>query len=37
MMFSRPGQEGVVKDGYIPVTADIAREDLKKVGLEAKF
>lgn len=37
MMYSRSGQEGVVKDGYIPITAEIAREDLKKVGLPAKF
>ncbi len=37
LMFSRPGQESVVKDGYIPVTADIAREDLKKVGLKPTF
>lgn len=33
LVFSRQGQEAVVKDGYIPVSADIAREDLKKVGL----
>ncbi|MCW5766147.1 MAG: PstS family phosphate ABC transporter substrate-binding protein [Phycisphaeraceae bacterium] len=37
MIFSKAGQEGVVKDGYIPVTADIAREDLKSVGLKASF
>jgi phosphate transport system substrate-binding protein len=37
MMFSKPGQEGIVKDGYIPVTADIAREDLKTVGIEPGF
>jgi len=37
LMFSRPGQESIVKDGYIPVTADIAREDLKKVGLKPTF
>jgi len=37
MIFSRQGQETVVKDGYFPVTADIAREDLKKVGLPVKF
>jgi phosphate transport system substrate-binding protein len=37
MIFTRQGQETVVKDGYFPVTADIAREDLKKVGLPVKF
>jgi hypothetical protein len=29
--------ETVVKDGYFPVTPEIAREDLKKVGLKAAF
>lgn len=37
MVFSKEGQETVVKDGYFPVTADIAREDLKKVGQKANF
>lgn len=37
MVFSRQGQEVTVKDGYFPVTADIAREDLKKIGINAKF
>ncbi len=37
MIYSRQGQETVVKDGYFPVTADIAREDLKKAGLPVKF
>jgi phosphate transport system substrate-binding protein len=37
MIFTRQGQETVVKDGYFPVTAEIAREDLKKVGLPVKF
>lgn len=32
MIFSKEGQEGIVKDGYIPITYDIAKEDLKKVG-----
>ncbi|MBX3402088.1 MAG: phosphate ABC transporter substrate-binding protein PstS family protein [Phycisphaeraceae bacterium] len=36
-IFSRQGQESVVKDGYFPITADIAREDLKKVGLPVRF
>ena len=33
MIFSKDGQEGIVKDGYIPVTSEIAKEDLKKIGL----
>lgn len=33
-VFSRQGQEDVVKDGYYPVTSEIAREALKAVGLE---
>lgn len=37
MIFSKQGQEGVIKDGYIPVTADIAREDLKASGIKASF
>ncbi|MCA9287079.1 MAG: PstS family phosphate ABC transporter substrate-binding protein [Phycisphaerales bacterium] len=37
LIFSRQGQEGVVKDGYFPVPADIAREQLTSVGLEASF
>ena len=37
MIFSKQGQEAVIKDGYIPVTADIAREDLKAVGIKASF
>ncbi|MBL9032216.1 MAG: phosphate ABC transporter substrate-binding protein [Phycisphaerae bacterium] len=37
MIFSRNGQEGVVKDGYFPVPAELAREELKKVGIKASF
>lgn len=37
MIFSKEGQEAVVKDGYIPVTAQIAREDLTAVGIKATF
>ncbi len=33
MIFSKQGQEGVIKDGYFPVTSQIANEDLKKCGL----
>lgn len=37
LVYSRSGQEGVVKDGYIPVTAEVARADLRKVGVEPTF
>ncbi|MFN0132323.1 MAG: PstS family phosphate ABC transporter substrate-binding protein [Phycisphaerales bacterium] len=37
MIYSRTGQEGVVKDGYFPVTADLARDELKKVGIKPSF
>ncbi|MEZ6317881.1 MAG: phosphate ABC transporter substrate-binding protein [Phycisphaerales bacterium] len=37
MVFSRQGQEAVLKDGAFPVTADTAREELTKVGLEPGF
>jgi hypothetical protein len=30
-MFSREGQEAVVKDGYFPIPAAVAREELNKV------
>ncbi|MCX7818696.1 MAG: PstS family phosphate ABC transporter substrate-binding protein [Kiritimatiellae bacterium] len=36
-VFSRDGQEQVIKDGYFPVTAEIARQALKSVGLEPGF
>jgi phosphate transport system substrate-binding protein len=32
-VFSRQGQQDVVKDGYFPVPAALAREELSKVGL----
>ncbi|WP_050905519.1 PstS family phosphate ABC transporter substrate-binding protein [Vibrio campbellii] len=32
-MFSAQGQALVAKDGYVPITADFAAEELKKVGL----
>ena len=34
-MFSKQGQSDVVKDGYFPVTAKIAGEQLGKVGISA--
>ena len=33
-VFSKQGQEAVVKDGYFPVTAQIVAEDLKALGLQ---
>jgi phosphate transport system substrate-binding protein len=33
-IFSRQGQEDVVKDGYLPVTAALAEMELAKVGLD---
>jgi len=32
-LLSRNGQEGVVKDGYYPVTAEMASEDLVRLGM----
>ncbi len=32
-MLSKQGQEATVKDGYFPVTSDIASDDLKALGL----
>jgi len=36
-VFSKQGQEAVVKDGYFPVPATIAREALASVGLAPTF
>ncbi len=36
-VFSREGQEVVVKDGYLPVPATVAREELKSVGIDPGF
>ncbi len=36
-VYSRQGQEVVLKDGYFPVTADIARDALKSVGITPDF
>ena len=35
LVFSRQGQEVVVKDGYFPVTARLAKVELGKVGIDA--
>ena len=34
LIFSRDGQEVVVKDGFIPVPVTVAREDLAKLGVK---
>ncbi len=36
-IFSKQGQMDVVKDGYFPVTAPIARKTLESVGIKADF
>ncbi len=36
-VFSRDGQEQVIKDGYFPVTSEMARQALNSVGLEPGF
>ncbi|MCC7145506.1 MAG: PstS family phosphate ABC transporter substrate-binding protein [Phycisphaeraceae bacterium] len=36
-IFSRQGQEAVLKDGYLPVSADVARQALQSVGIEPGF
>ncbi len=37
LIFSRQGQEITIKDGYFPVSAAIAREDLANLGIRAGF
>jgi phosphate transport system substrate-binding protein len=36
-IFSKQGQEVVVKDGYFPVPATVAREELRSVGIDPAF
>ena len=36
-VFSKEGQEVVVKDGYLPVPATVAREELISVGIKPTF
>ena len=36
-IFSKDGQQEVVKDGYLPVTAEVARETLQAVGIQPGF
>jgi len=37
LIFSREGQEIVLKDGYFPAPASVAREDLETLGIEPGF
>lgn len=37
LIFSKQGQEVILKDGYYPVSADVARQDLKACKLDPKF
>jgi phosphate transport system substrate-binding protein len=37
MIYSKQGQEVVTKDGYVPVPTDIARQELKLLGIKAGF
>ena len=36
-MFSKQGQEDVVRDGYYPVNSEVARRTLQSVGIEPGF
>jgi phosphate transport system substrate-binding protein len=36
-IFSQEGQQEVIKDGYFPVTAEMARKQLQSVGIPADF
>ncbi len=36
-IFSQEGQQEVIKDGYFPVTAEMARKQLQAVGIPADF
>jgi phosphate transport system substrate-binding protein len=37
MMFSREGQEAVIKSGYFPATVEMARENLAEAGIRPWF
>lgn len=37
LIFSRQGQEAVIKDGAFPVSAEIGRQELKRLGLTPGF
>jgi phosphate transport system substrate-binding protein len=34
LVFSKQGQDMVIKDGYLPISSSIAKADLKKVGID---
>lgn len=36
-IYSKQGQEAVVRDGFLPVSAHVARQALESVGIEADF
>ncbi len=36
-VFSKQGQQEVVKDGYLPVTVEMAREQLQQIGIKPTF
>lgn len=36
-VFSKQGQEDVIRDGYIPLSAQVARDSLESVGIEPGF
>jgi phosphate transport system substrate-binding protein len=37
LIFSKQGQEVVAKDGYFPVPASVAREDLEMLKIKVDF
>lgn len=37
LIYTKEGQEIVVKDGFFPVSAELARTELRKVGISASF
>lgn len=37
MIYSRQGQEAVLKDGFVPLPAEIARQELTRLGIEPNF
>ena len=34
LVFSQQGQEVVIKDGYLPISAEVAKQDLASVGIK---
>ncbi len=37
LIFSRDGQDAVIRHGYFPLPADVAREELENLGIEPGF